>query len=49
LDEESIFRGTDECFDFQILLQGFEEDLNVPTLPIDIGNSGSGEAEMIRQ
>src|SRR5688500_17551611 len=49
LDKKGVFRGTDEGFDLQVLFEGFEEDLNLPALTVDVGNSGSAKVEMVGQ
>ena len=47
LDKKGIFSGTDEGFDLQVLFEGFEEDLNLPALTVDVGNRGSAKVEMV--
>lgn len=38
LCEHGVFAGSEECFDLEVLLDPFEEQLYLPTFPIDICN-----------
>lgn len=47
LDHERVFACPDKGFDFQILFQGFEKQLDFPAIFVDGGDGGGSEVEMI--
>ena len=49
LDLDSIGTGAKEGLDLKILLQGFKEDLNMPTLFVDGSNGCSPQFQVIGQ
>jgi len=42
-----VFRVADERFDFQVLFDEAEEDLNLPAFLVNIGNGLGGEPKMV--
>jgi hypothetical protein len=49
LAHHRIFRVADERFDFQVLLDEAEKDLDLPAFLVDIGNGLGGESKMVGQ
>ena len=47
LNPQRIFGSTDEGFNFEVLFERFEEDFNLPTLSINVGDSGRPEVEVV--
>ena len=48
LDPNCVGRGADKGFDPQVLFNGFEEQLDLPALTIDLGDGFGAEVETIR-
>src|SRR4051794_31046832 len=46
---QRVLRGADERFDSQVLLDGLEEQFDLPALAIDLSDSDGGQVETIRQ
>jgi len=49
LDVHRIGAGSHEGFDFQVLLEGFEEEFDLPTLLVDGGDSAGGLLHVVCQ
>ena len=49
LNSQGILACTDKGFDFEMLLEGFEKDLDLPSVLVDIGDSSSTKFEMVAQ
>lgn len=49
LNPEGVRRRTHECLDLQVLLDGLEKDLNLPSVFVDGGDGGGGEPHVVRQ
>jgi hypothetical protein len=49
LDAKSIFGCADEGFDFQVLLEGLEEDLDFPSIPVDSCDGRGTESQVVGQ
>ena len=49
LDAERILAGADKSFDPKILLERFEEQLDLPAVAVNRGYCGGGEPEMVGQ
>src|SRR5207237_9455719 len=49
LSEDGVLRGTQEGFEFEVLLNPFEEELDIPAGLIDLGDGGGGEMKEIGQ
>src|ERR1039458_4900856 len=47
LDMEGVLSGTDKALDFKVLLECFEEQLDLPTVLVDVGDGGRPEVEVI--
>ena len=47
LDFECIGRGPHKCLDLQVLLDGLEENLNLPAFLVNGGNGGGSKAKVI--
>lgn len=47
LSHDGISGSAEKGFDLQVLLDPFEEDLDLPTLAIDFGNGAGGEVKMV--
>lgn len=47
LDVEGVFAGPDEGFDFEVLLEGLEEEFDLPPVFIDGGDGGGAEFEVV--
>ena len=47
LNTESIFGGTDESFDFEVLLEGFEKDFDLPAFFVNAGDGTCGELHVV--
>jgi hypothetical protein len=47
LNSQSVFAGTDEGLDLEMLLEGFEKDLYLPSVLINIGDSGCPKFKVI--
>ena len=47
LDVKGIGRGSDEAFDFEVLLEGFEEDFDLPTVLVNGRDGGGAEIEVV--
>ena len=47
LGHDGISGSPQKGFDFEVLLDPFEEDLDLPTLAIDFGNGAGGEVKMV--
>ena len=49
LNPQGILTGADKGFDFEMLLQGFDKDLNLPSVFIYIGDRGCPEGKVVGQ
>ena len=49
LNTQCILTGTDEGFDLEMLLEGFKEDLYLPSVLINIGDRGCPECKVVGQ
>ena len=47
LNTESIFTGSDESFDFEILFEGFEKDFDLPAFFVDADDGAGGEVHEV--
>ena len=47
LDAQRVVAGADEALDLQVLFERFEEEFDLPTLFVDVGDGRSAEVEVV--
>ena len=47
LDAHGIFAAAEKAADLEVLLQPFEQQLDLPTLLIELGNFGGGAVQVV--
>jgi len=49
LNAKGVLAGAHKGFDLQVLFQGFEKDLDLPPVFVDVGDGAGSELQMIGQ
>ena len=47
LNPQGILAGTDKGLDLEMLLEGFEKNLNLPSVLVNFGDSGCAKFKMV--
>ena len=47
MNEDGVFRGSEKGFDFEVLLDPFEEDFDLPSCFVNVCDGAGGEFEVV--